>query len=131
MMKPVRSSRPAELRFGCFRISPATSTSIASGGTMPRQSPSSAIGRRLSHQARKITVARRPRSVGWSDMNPTRSQRVAPFDMWPITTTSASMAQAIPRSQGASHSRVRRLRREHASNATTPIAVRTSCWRRK
>ena len=101
------------------------------GGTMPRQKPSSATGRRLSHHAMKITAASRPRSVGWSDMKPTRSQRVAPFDMWPMATTSASIPHAAASSHGASVSRLRRLSREHASSASTPITVRTSCWRRK
>jgi hypothetical protein len=125
------SSSPAELRFGCLRMSAATSPSSTSGGAMPRQKPSSATGRRLSHQARNTTAARRPRSVGWSDMKPRRSHRVAPFDMWPITTTIASSMHAPASSHGASVSSRRRLSREHANSAASPNTVRTSCWRRK
>ena len=91
MTKPVRSSSPAELRFGCLRISPATTASISSGGSMPRQNPSSATGRRLSHHARQTTAARRPKSVGWTDMNPSLSQRVAPFTVTLISCDRSTM----------------------------------------
>ena len=128
IVKPVRSSSPAELRLGCLRINPAIRPRNTSGGISPRQKPSASTGRRLSHQARNSTAASRPMSVGCSDMNPTRSQRVAPFDMCPTTTTRSSITQAAPSAHGvAASSRRRLILRANSHSTTAPSETRISC----